>query len=73
MAGGESGKRLSAGHDGKGAVLGDAVNDGRVHVAPPPQAPDRATDDGAPIRVTLDGRAVDAQRGETIWQLAKRH
>ncbi|HEX5847507.1 MAG TPA: 2Fe-2S iron-sulfur cluster-binding protein, partial [Rhodoplanes sp.] len=78
MAEGESGKRqgvapLGYGHDGKGAALGDAVNEGRVHVAPPPQAPDRATDDGAPIRVTLDGRAVDAQRGETIWQLAKRH
>ncbi len=42
MAQGESGKRqgetpLGYGHDGKGAALGDAVNEGRVHVAPPPR------------------------------------
>ncbi|MEZ5890375.1 MAG: 2Fe-2S iron-sulfur cluster-binding protein, partial [Xanthobacteraceae bacterium] len=36
-------------------------------------APAKSAEAGAPVAFTLDGRAVEARPGETIWQVAKRH
>jgi formate dehydrogenase major subunit len=63
---------LGYGHDRKGAALGDAANEGLVNVVPPRQD-DASEGSGPTIAFTLDGRAVTAREGETIWQVAERH
>jgi formate dehydrogenase major subunit len=64
---------LGYGHDRKGAAVGDAKQQGAVHVHH--QTPDPAAGEGRGelITFTLDGREVEARAEETIWQVAQRH
>ncbi len=57
------------GHDKRGAGGGVAKNEGRVHVVHEKPAPK----DAEPIKFFLDGREVEAQPGETIFRVARRH
>ena len=52
---------MGYGHDHKGAAVGDAKNDGKVHVV---QRNDGAG--GKTVTFTLDGVEVSAREGETI-------
>ena len=58
---------MGYGHDDKGAAIGAAKNDGRVHVTHRNESSDDTT-----VAFTLDGVEVHAHAGETIWQVAKR-
>ena len=58
---------MGYGHDDKGAAIGAAKNDGRVHVTHRNEGSDDRT-----VAFTLDGVEVHAHAGETIWQVAKR-
>ena len=67
-----NGVPLGYGHDKKGATVGEAKQDGHVHVHH--QTPDPAEGDGRGERITftLDGVEVQARAEETIWQVAQR-
>ena len=73
MSNGHDSKQpLGYGHDRKGAAVGDAKQQGHVHVHH--QTPDPAVGEGRGniIKFTLDGREVEARAEETIWQVAER-
>jgi formate dehydrogenase major subunit len=67
-------KPLGYAHDGKGAAVGDAKSEGRVHVAH--TAPvDKPADEGkgsSGQSFTIDGREIDIRPGETIFRAARR-
>jgi formate dehydrogenase major subunit len=67
-------KPVGYGHDAKGAAGGDTKVEGRPNVAHTGPA-DKVQGKGAggeTITFTLDGEEVEARKGETIWQVAKR-
>src|SRR5215211_3688045 len=67
----EAQKPVGYGHDAKGAAGGATKGEGRPNVNF-----DATTDRGsgpAAIRFTLDGRAVEARDGETIFRVARRY
>src|SRR4029079_3719187 len=55
-------------HDKKGGMVGEAKNEGKVHVVH-----ENEGIGGKTVTFTLDGIEVHAREGETIWQVAKRH
>src|SRR5689334_11835100 len=70
----ETEKPAGYGHDKKGVAGGEAVAEGRVHVAhkAPVDGVSGGADGAKTITFTLDGQEVQAREGETIWQVAKR-
>jgi formate dehydrogenase major subunit len=67
-------KPAGYGHDRKGAAGGEAKGGGRPNVAhtAPVDAVAGKGHGAKTIAFTLDGRAVTAREGETIWQVAQR-
>ncbi len=70
----DSKQPMGYGHDKKGAAVGEAKNEGRPAVSHkgPIDAVDGQGHGAKAITFMLDGRAVSAADGETIWQVAKR-
>ncbi len=67
-------KPAGYGHDKKGAAGGGALGQGKpgvAHTAPPDKVAGKGHGEKT-IKFSLDGRAVEARAGETIWQVAKR-
>jgi len=70
----DTNKPVGYGHDKKGAAGGNTKVEGRPNVAHTGPADD-VQGKGAgeeTIAFTLDGKEVQARKGETIWQVAKR-
>lgn len=68
-------KPAGYGHDRKGAALGEAKGQGKpgvAHTAPVDKVAGKANGKGKTVKFTLDGQEVEAQAGETIWQVANR-
>src|SRR5438105_2301508 len=67
-----SGEPMGYGHDQKGAAVGDAKQQGHVHVHHQTPDPEKGQGRGELVTFMLDGREVEARKEETIWQVAKR-
>src|SRR5215475_1491752 len=66
----QSDQPVGYGHDAKGAAVGEAKNEGRVHVV---QQPADHADGAKMIKFILDGQEVEAPEGETIFRTARRY
>src|SRR5689334_6178600 len=67
-------KPVGYGHDKKGAAGGDTNVEGRpnvAHTGPADEVQGKGVGEET-IAFTLDGKEVQARKGETIWQVAKR-
>ncbi len=58
-------------HDHKGAVVGDAKNEGRVNVVHAPVGAPKGN--GKLVKYFLDGQEVEAPADETIFRTARRY
>jgi len=70
----DTNKPAGYGHDKKGAAGGAALGQGKpgvAHTAPADKVAGQGHGEKS-IKFSLDGRAVEARAGETIWQVAKR-
>lgn len=68
-------KPAGYGHDQKGAAGGATKGQGKpgvAHTGPIDKVAGKADGAGKTVKFMLDGQEVEAQTGETIWQVANR-